>query len=217
VLILAVIEGCSGRTTKPQAPWQVVLTHRRFRNRSGERGDTSSAPAESRNRLAPFAVGQHRPEVWRRHRGGDSTALAVQPQRGTGSTNAARSPFWYDCRARQPGLTNRDRLWPTMLHRNDNGSLRVVDRAAAASLCCAGQQTEAAIVVAVLNRMMSAGRRDPSVADRSSHRNSGLGAISHRIEEVDQRPGDIRFGPGLTVCRLSPSHSGHSQQEGQSL
>jgi hypothetical protein len=75
---------------------------------------------------------------------------------GTGSTDATRSPFGDDCRTRRPGLANCDRLRPMLLSRNDNGSLRVSYRARG----LAGQQTEAAIGVAMLNRMLAAGRPD---------------------------------------------------------
>ncbi len=51
----------------------------------------------------------------------------------------------------------------------------------------AAQQSEAAIGVAVLNRMLACGRRIPSVANRSSHSRLGLGAISLRTAQVHQR------------------------------
>ena len=68
-------------------------------------------------------------------------------------------------------VAGRDRLWPTIFGRNDNGPLQVADRTSAASPRLPGQQTEAAIGVAVLNRMLAAGRPDPSVASCSLRSN----------------------------------------------
>ena len=54
----------------------------------------------------------------------------------------------------------------------------------------AAQQTEAGVGVAVLNRMLAAGRpgaRIPSVASRSSRSSLGFGAISSWICRVRQR------------------------------
>jgi hypothetical protein len=52
----------------------------------------------------------------------------------------------------------------------------------------AAQQTEAAVGVAVLNRMLTPGRPIPSVASQTSHRRLGFGAISPLVCRVRQRP-----------------------------
>jgi hypothetical protein len=69
---------------------------------------------------------------------GDGIEVVIPPRstivnRGTGSTDVARSPFGDDFSTRPPGLANCDRLRPALLIRNDNGSIQVADRTAAAS------------------------------------------------------------------------------------
>jgi hypothetical protein len=59
----------------------------------------------------------------------DATPRDGCPQRRTGSTNTASSPFGDDRGTRPAGLAGLDRLWSTVL---DNGPLQDVDRTAAA-------------------------------------------------------------------------------------
>jgi hypothetical protein len=60
-------------------------------------------------------------------------------------------------------------------------------------LCARGfaaQQNEAAIGVAMLTRMLAAGRRTPSVANRSSHSRLGLGSSRSEPGRVQHCPAE---------------------------